>query len=341
MKKFFILSLVTLAFAACSNENDAVRPNKDTGDAITFRSVTQKTRATETDITNIKDFKVFGMWDGDFEFMYGVNVVRNAAAWEYAPASYWPVTGTPATELVDFYAFSPAGSLGVTTTFAATATTPLITYTVPVAENLQEDFLVAATPDQNSTNNPVLVNFKHALSQAVFEARSALNDVLFNVEAIEITNLKYKADLDLSATTLAWSNPDAAIQNYPAALETIPVTYHPTDYTRLSGPNDGLMLLPQTLVGTGADSDTDNVPDDAATGNYLVVTYGVNLASSGVAVVPAGTKAYLPIAAAPTLSAGFEMGKKYVFQLDMSTGLTPITFTVNLVEAWDEEIVEL
>jgi hypothetical protein len=343
MKKLFILPIAAaaVAFAGCSNENDGASQPVGT-DAIAFRSVIQKSRATETDVNNIRDFKVFGVWGTNTDFMKGVNVVRNVAAWEYAPTSYWPETGD-----VDFYAFSPAGSLSVqSTTFdidiAPTTPTPIITYSVPTGANLQEDFLVAVTPNQTSADSPVLIDFKHALSQAVFEARSTLKDVLFNVEAIEITNLLQQADLYLSTAPLEWSNPASVKQDYSAALQTIPVTYHAANYTRLSGPNDGLMLLPQEgLTGLGTDTTpADGVPDDAAdTGNYLVVTYGVNLASSGVAIVPAGKKVYIPIASAPTLASGFEPGKKYLFQLDMSTGLKPITFTVHDVDDWEPETV--
>ena len=342
MKKLFIIAAVAAGAMACSNDKAVNEASKAQGNAIGFRSVTQKnTRATEIDITNIKDFKAFGFWSGDFKFMHNVNVVRNTSgAWEYSPLRYWPSTGTPANDLVDFYAYSPAGSRGVTTVFAETATDPVITYTVPTAAGLQEDFLVAAAVDQNSTNVPVLVNFKHALSQLVFEARSGLDGAIFNIENIEITTLKYKADLDLSAATLAWSNVDAGISDFSAALATLPVIYNTdlTKFSRISGPNDGLMVLPQTLaLGTGTDTTpADGIPDDIAAAHYLVVTYSAELASNNLEIVPAGTKVYMPIQAAVP-GGGFLMGKKYIFQLTMSTGLTPIVFNVNAVEAWDPD----
>lgn len=355
MKKLFVFAVAAATvLAGCSNDKQVEGKGPGAGNGIDFRPVTKKnTRATEIDATNIRDFKAFGFWSGSYEFMYDVNVVRgDGDTWSYAPLRYWPSTGTPANDNIDFYAYSPAGSRGVVVAdmFAMTDTDPVISYVVPTAAGLQEDFLVATKAAQNKSvaAGTVELLFDHALTQAVFEARSVVQDVIFNVSAIEITGMQTNGELDLSTyATTGWDLSTApAYDVYSAPIATLPIIYNnttPAVYTRISGPNDGLIILPQPLtkLGDGVDADKNNIPDDYeadAETIYLVVTYSAQL-NSGAVIVPAGTKVYLKLSSVPNTE--FEMGKKYIFQLDMSTGLTPIVFNVVGVNDWVNETVTL
>lgn len=360
MKKLFLFAaLAVAAMTGCSDDKQVGEKGQVPGNEIGFRSVTKKnsdpnSRATEVDITNIRDFKVFGFWNNSFDFMYDVNVVRgDGSTWSYSPLRYWPMTGD-----VDFYAYSPAGSRGIVGNdmFTVTDTDPVISYVVPAANALQEDFLVTAAKTQNKDTNggEVQLTFDHALSQLVFEARSAVQDVVFNVSAIEITGMQTTGEIDLGNIASGWTLDADAISNYSAPINTLPIIYNSdaTKFTRITGPNDGLMIMPQELtprLGDGTDltgggamlDEPNNIPDDYEADPetiYLVVTYSAQL-NSGVVIVPAGTKVYLPLTNVPGQE--FVMGKKYIFQLSMSTGLTPIVFKVLGVTDWDDEEVSL
>lgn len=337
MKKTLTLAIFALAASTACSDLRYNEINDSNRQALTFRTVTEKSsRATETDATNIKDFRIFGLWDSSYDFMYKVDVVREAGdAWTYAPLRYWPETGIAANNKVDFYAYSPAGSRGLTTVFAKTATSPVVGYAVPAAAHLQEDFLVSIAAQQDKSNNPVQLIFKHALSQAVFQARSSLVDVVFHISDIKFTNMLSAGNLDLSNVAAGWQGIATSV-TYTAPITEVPIMKYATDpdrYTTLSGPNDGMMLMPQVLTpGDGVDADADGIPDDIATAQYLVLTYTARLVS-GTEIVPS-TKAYIPLTGIP---GGDElvMGKKYTFQITLTTGLTPIVFTVTSVEPWE------
>lgn len=352
MKKLFIFAVAAAMLVGCNNDDQTGSATTD-GNAVGFRPViTKNTRATEATAANIKDFKAFGAWTGSvapantFDFMYGTNVVRGTGStWTYSPLAYWPATGT-----VDFYAFSPAGSRGIVSVFDIVDADPIIEYAVPTDKALQEDFLVAKAEglDKEDHTGEVQLTFDHALAQLVFQARSALKDVVFNIEAIEITGLQTNGELDLSDVASGWdlaTNVTPAFADYSAPIFTTQVNYtaSTTKYNNVTGPNDGLMVMPQTLTKLGNGTDTtpeDGIPDDYAadaTTIYLVVTYGAQQVNDGAQIVASGTKVYLPLTAA-ILNGEFLMGKKYIFQLTMNTGITPVVFNVLGVNDWDVDI---
>lgn len=350
MKKLFLTAAVAaMALASCSNDQEIASGDKDAnGQEIGFRTMTQKTRATETTTLNITDFKVSGFWSettaGTPDFMYGTNVVRKGTSWEYSPLRYWPTTGD-----VKFYAYSPAGSASATN-FATTATTPEIEYVVSNVTAMQEDFLVASTAAL--TSGTVELTFKHALSQVVVEAQSAVQDVTFEITSVELTNLESAGKLDLSASPLVWAAPAvAAPLTYSAALLPVTVGYDgdPTTFQAVTGPNDGLMIRPQVFVaGDATDVDDavnsgspDGIPDDLTSGVFLIVTY--NSVAAPNTPLETGKKAYISLDLS-TLGTNvgtneFEMGVKYKFQLTLAGNMAPIAFSVTAVETWDPAVV--
>lgn len=361
MKKIFIIAAAAAMTATACSDKQIAGGNQNEENAIGFRPVTHKpTRAAETTIQNIKDFKVFGLWNGSYDFMYSVGVIRgDGSTWSYAPVRYWPSTGD-----VDFYAYSPAGSRGIVHSemFPRTSSVaPVIPFTVSPDNVLQEDFLVTAAPAKNKSNTggQVQLNFAHALSQLVFEVRNAVRDVNFEITDIVVTGLCTDGEINMllvpqsgrwnEVTVPVWTiTNNNVVSDFAAPINIISVPYEPqaAKYTRLSGPNDGLMVLPQEFSnsGNGSDADGNGIPDDYEadnTKNYLKVTYGVKLNDGSVEIVPAGTTIYLSFNG---LLSGFEIGKKYIFQIDLTgsaVSLDPIDFTVSGVTDWTEETVDM
>ncbi len=253
------------------------------GGEIGFRSVVEKTRAVETDQTNIADFRVSALWvrdaaASDYEpaFMDGVRVVRQPdAAWTYSPVRYWPPVGT-----VDFFGHSPANSSGVEGFEVAGPDYDRISveYNVTTDPLRQEDFMVASALGR--TASPVVMDFRHALSQIEFRVRCSAIGVTFRVRQIELCNLDRAGLLTGAATApgaaemdWTWSRntapeeksatygvhlPQPVAVSYPASASGVP------DYVSLTDPSVGnLMILPQQVsIGTGelytqADIDAD------------------------------------------------------------------------------------
>jgi len=287
-KKNFLksaLAVCIIALAGCSKSEELTSAEEtvDSGKVISFRTVTNKTRATAQDGENIKDFTVFAnYYDNDatnFALMAGINVTRgfndgatdNGTKWSYAPAKYWPIDG----ETVDFLAFSPAGSRNVTQLTAVSKkpsetryTEFTIGYTVPLketdiltsaADKEPEDFLIASNSiaKASQTTSAVQLTFWHALSMVRFQVKNENTSVVYTIEKLELCNFAnsatytgkvYEAKPAGEITTKTPGTMDKTyIANLPANGVSVP---HTADYVDLLPANQGLMLLPQT--GTSA-----------------------------------------------------------------------------------------
>lgn len=337
MKKVILLAAVAVAaLSSCSKDNAVETKSAADGNVVAFRTVTEKTKATAVDSENIGTFRVsalntpaVGAAPTAFNYMDGVSVTRdiNASTWSYAPAKYWPTDGTD----VDFYAYSPAGSVNVSS-FVSDGTKAEITYVVPTNASAdtksQEDFLVAIAKAKNYSNsNPsMLFSFKHALSMATFSATNANAEVTVNITAIELVNLSVEETIDLAAATPAWTATGAKTNTYNVALPATGVSVLPNTSTAtgLISANEGVMIMPQESVSGGTSGNAE--PADFATKSYVVITY-VMTDASGTVLNPSNGKKYL------ALDHTFVMGKKYNFKFAFDT-LNTVVFGVQEVEGW-------
>lgn len=286
-----LLLFAGLLFSACSDSTTSNRPEEQP--TIGFRGLAQKTRALETNQTNIADFRVWAPWArnasaNDYEpaFMEGLRVERQTGdVWAYSPVRYWPTLGT-----VDFFAYSPANSQGVHD-FALQGSVydnVKLSYDVTTDPLLQEDFLVASALDESSS--PVVMDFRHMLSQIEFRVRSTAIGVTFRVRQIQLHNLDRAGELTgivptPGATEVDWSwsmNTAAAEKNatydiylpqsveasYPAGASSLPPFVSLTD-TQVGN----LMILPQVAtIGTGelyTQADINADPNDGITQGLL------------------------------------------------------------------------
>jgi hypothetical protein len=262
-----MLALSGLLLASCSGQYTPEGGVER--EEIGFRSVTEKTRAVQTDEANIADFRVRAVWErgaGDFvpAFMDGVKVERQGQAWTYSPLSYWPAGGE-----VDFFGYSPAGSKGVRSfSVDGVAYNRVVLEYDATSDNLmQEDFMVASA--LGKTSSPVLMNFRHMLSQVEFRVRSSAPGVTFRVRSIELHNLDRTGTLTGTVPTAgagemqwAWSGNTAATEKretyavylpqpfeaaYPASATEVPA------FVSLTNPSVGnMMILPQQVtIGSG------------------------------------------------------------------------------------------
>lgn len=391
-KRLLPFAAMAAILASCSSEN-VLETNPDpTGQALSFSIAVGHTRATETTIGNLGDFKVVakgvhphggvydnfligtttdGKIDGEIAQRKGTNQIweldrkvywptsiDNALFWAYTCAQTSNKTILPAEctfnfenseKSVQLNNFSPAKS-----DLTATASDGLW-----ADGRNQVDLLVAFTQAQRNNGSTVTLNFNHALSQMDIKATSKKKDNekdhrIVYIKGAWIINTKDKANL-ISGYT--WDNATMKATNSPEwknhtfkedsqAFSAYGSFYK--QFKTLDDSSDNLNLLDQTLMlipqeitawdkkeinesnknksyilllcrvelkhagATHTDTPTDSNNDDdiAIKDNYHYhQMFPVNKSKKfvegeyGFACVPVETT--------------FEMGKKYIFNLDI------------------------
>jgi hypothetical protein len=201
-----------------------------------------------------------------------------------------------------------------------------------------------------------------------FEARNTAKNTLYTIEKIELVNLRYQGELDISGDftedNVYWAT-DYITANYTLGLPSdghgkYEVTISPAgskgEYTSLTGPGDQLPVLPQGVrVGSRASckleaGEQPNEPGIIVTFRAFTLNYEV---------YPSGSRVYFPLPAlykSPDYSGkpdiddsrianknafAFQMGKRYIFRLDLDDGGYPklVSFMLDNIP-WKEVPIE-
>ncbi len=337
-KTLFFAALAAVAVLSGCQKEQAGNGETGNGKAIGFRTLTEKTRASVVDGNNIGSFKVSAI-AGTEIYMDGINVTREpngSATWTYNPIKYWPASGT-----VDFYAYSPAGSVNVNS-ITTTATSSTIAYTVPEltppAGKIAEDFLVAVNKGASGPG-AVALTFEHALSNIEYAARNISEGATYHITSLALINIANEGTIDLTVSPLTWNTTgtkDRVCIYAPVAGGGISVLPKGPSaaYVNLYQPGEGIMVLPQTITpGSGIDANNDGTPEDSATAGKGYVRIGYSVTDQVGDVIRPSMIAYYP------LDITFEPTKRYQFQFTLGNtsgpaGLNPITFTVSTVNGW-------
>lgn len=380
-------AIAAIMATSCSKE-EVMDINYDPdGKAITFTAGVGHSRAVETTVNNLGDFKVVakgvhphgGVYDS---YLIGSSAGGDTARRELSSNTwllnhnvYWPTSIDNA--LFWAYTFSQANGkdksdilpTGVTFGFDATASKPTISNFTPAHADLtttqsagywndgdqQTDMLIAFTQQERSTNaSNVALNFTHALCQVDIKAKSdgklASDNRIVKIKGAWIVNtvnknnfsagFSWNAETKKATITPSWST-DASTATvvdgfsaYGSFYKTPIVlgkTYAETPKALLGS---SLMIIPQTTTAwtkkaddkTGAyilllcrvelehpgttHTGSDNIDDVGIHGtNHYHQQFPVNeenkfdASEYGFVCVPLGTK--------------WEMGKKYVYTLDI------------------------
>ena len=265
-KKVLLAALSALALAACVND-ETIEMNP--GNAVGFRASTENsTRAAVTTSNTLQDFKVWGYYKENdnseyTSFMEGQVVSKAGNEWVYSPIRFWPSWGE-----VDFYSVSPTD---VTTNITKDAQ-QIVDYTVDPDPSKQIDLLYAVNmgcDDINPGSDGVAVNFRHALSQVVFKAKTVNPSIEVEIESITLNNIVGKGTFTFpkeTTTALGTLNTyeeameDETFGTWALSTNAMELIYPtiklntktvPTDGTSidLTTADDGaLLLLPQILA---------------------------------------------------------------------------------------------
>lgn len=361
MKKILFSVAMALVLVSCSRD-EVIEINRDS-DEIRFGVVTDAaTRAADVYCNNNLPgaFTVYADYDGKPYIDADVIKYQNSKWENTSGVRYWPAGE------VTFYAHVNSDGKFTGTDFTANPNVaPQIKdYTVPTTVAEQKDLLYAV---KTQSKSQVTLNFRHALSQIVFQAKNTNANLYVEIRGVTICKLG-----DKNTFTYPTADTDDNIVNHNGAEEKItyndswgtwadltggntayPVTFLTAvpvpvgnDAKSLTNTNDtdkefssnAMLLLPQTTTAW----DPKKGKPAAQKGTYFLVDCKIcNVAGDDYAtsdVVLWEGPAAIPVAF------NWEQGKKYIYTFVFGDGnggydpnpddptpvLLPITFDVTV-----------
>lgn len=198
-------------FASCSNDSLVSDTAPASDPQIKFNtSMKNITRAVTTN-ENFTSFKVSAFEDGSTRAYFSdEEVTKSGSTWSSSNNLYWPKSG----KKLNFFAYSP--TLLTPTTTSTEITITGFNLSTSLAD--QTDILVAYEQQQynaSSSDNKVSLNFKHALSNIVINARNeTAGGYVVKVKGVRVGKVKPSGDFSFDGTNYTWSNYEGAPDNY-------------------------------------------------------------------------------------------------------------------------------
>ncbi len=347
MKKYFIGAAALLAFTACSND-ETVDLNQD-GNVISFavtannpsRVSTEDGQGVYCNNNKPKEFRVYAVYNSK-SYINGDLIKLNGSKYENQGGTrYWPSTGD-----VTFYALQNADM-----DWTNPATPQVKDFTVNPAVGSQVDFVYARKTQSKSANAPVTLNFRHALSQIVFEAINKNGHLDVVIDEVKIVNVAGTGtftfpaldtddnvvDHDQSSTTAianqgTWAL-QAANQSFAVAVPAGKQAVHGDNNTvKLTSENiatkeysaNAMLLLPHSGAATTAWNPSEGKATES-TKSYFLVKCSIRNVNDGTGIAKAGdvylwgnetSTAYVAI----PYSFAWEQGKKYTYTFTFDKG---------------------
>lgn len=341
MKKTVLIVPALLALAAVScTKSEVLESNSG---EIRFNVVANSaTKAADVYCNNNMpgEFMVYAVSDRK-TYIDGDRIVRNGSVWEnQSGVRYWPET------TVDFYAHVNAGD-----NFKWDASTaPVIKDFSPAADVAnQVDLLYAVKKGESKKDSPVQLNFRHALSQIVFNAKNTNANLYVEITGVKVANVGRSNTFTYPTTdtdskfvshdgtgTLpstgagSWAELTSGDASYEVDFNAVPVVGNnkPVDLTTANDSgkefnSQAMLLLPQTTTAWVPSKDS-NTPSESNTGSYFLIDCAIwNVAGTEVDKDTdvqlwgeGGNTKELSIPVAFT----WEQGKKYIYTLVFGQG---------------------
>lgn len=195
MKKILLLTAGMLLIAASCTKNEVVEVNQD-GNEIQYSVVANKaTKAADIycNINKPSEFTVYAESSDGKTYINGDKITSsdNGATWvNESGTRFWPNVLS-----LDFYAVVN-GTINWNVTAEGTAPAT-IDYEVPTTVSDQKDLLYAVKMKQKKgataeATEAVSLNFRHALSQIVFQAKNTNENLHVEISGVRIVNVANK-----------------------------------------------------------------------------------------------------------------------------------------------------
>lgn len=333
-----------LALASCSND-ELTSVNRD-GDEIAFSVVTNSaTRAADVYCNNNKPsgFEVWATYDGA-TYINGDQITynENNSKWENTSGTrYWP-DGE-----VSFFAHVNAGDA-----FNWNGGQPKIeNFTVETDVATQQDLLYAVKTASKGTDGKAELNFRHALSQIVFQAKNTNPNLYVEISGVSVCKVKNQGTFtyptDDTSDKVGEHNGSGSIdydnQNWgtwsTSGTQKYDVTFNPvalngnktaTAVSLTSANQTGkefngqaMLLLPQTSTKWDVGTNAATGKPENQTGTYFLVKcriYNVagNVVDTEKDVCLWGENGAENVAIPVALN--WEQGKKYIYTFVFGDG---------------------
>ena len=351
MKKIVSGIAVLMLLVSCSKE-EVIDVNHD-GDEITFDVVTNSaTRAADVYCNNNmpKEFYVSAISDG-MSYIDEDHIANENGSWvNKSGVRYWPATP------VDFYAYYNDNGSYQWSVAEGKAVAKFVNFTVNGSVAAQQDLIYAvktnqSKPGEDAANTPVALNFRHALSQIVFQAKNTNANLYVEISGVDVVNVgdtntftfpsvntdnnivdhegattDYPAGADGWGT---WAELTSGTASYAVAFDAVAVkgdntvvALTTTDDSEKPGEYNAntMLLLPQTTTAWDAESKLGET-----SGSYFLVNCIIKNVKDGSGV--AGDEdvylwgaANAPKKLAIPVTFNWEQGKKYIYTLVFGEG---------------------
>ena len=320
MKRKCILGLAGLmVLGACTN--DEVIDVKQTGSIDLRPLIENSTRATATTVANLGSFKV-DVLKGDET--YGAMTVTgsdNGTKWTTSPLTYWP---SNASQQLDFYAYAPTSTEGVTIDNTGKKIT---SYTPSTTVAAQKDLVIAYNTGTKTANEAsgVPLLFKHALSQIEVKAKCANANMKVEIIGVKVVSVAKDGTFTFpTATTQSGTGHELALGLWNTASSqktaymvrnSAPVELTKTAQSLMPSTSGTFMLIPQAITPW-------NKQNNATTaGSYISVLCRISNVSGDnetlIFPTTAGKYGFSAVAIGTTKSdKTWEPGKKYIYTLE-------------------------
>lgn len=315
MKKFLFGTAGLLLIAASCSKNEVVEVNQD-GNEIQFSVVANNaTKAADIYCNNNKpsEFTVFAESSDGKTYIDGDKIVSSDGGNTWVNQSgtrFWP-NGLS----VDFYAVVNGDIKWNVTAAEGTAPASIENFEVPTTVGDQKDLLYSVKKGLakgNTEADPVELNFRHALSQIVFQAKNTNPNLYVEVSGVSIVNVgntntfafpnantdnnmedtdhdgSFDHTINYSDNSWGkWNDLTSGSTVYPVNFETVKVegTNTVVDLTaNVMGENtvkdefnkNALLLLPQTSTAWNPETvPTPGVDGNASNGSYFLVNCAI------------------------------------------------------------------
>ena len=351
MKKIISGIAVLMLLVSCSKE-EVIDVNHD-GDEITFDVVTNSaTRAADVycNSNKPKEFYVSAISDG-MSYIDEDHIAYENGSWvNKSGVRYWPETA------VDFYAYYNDNNSYSWSVAEGKAVAKFVNFKVNDDVAAQQDLIYAvktnqSKPGEDAANTPVALNFRHALSQIVFQAKNTNANLYVEISGVDVVNVgntntftfpsvdtdnnivdhegenaDYPDDADGWGT---WAELTSGTASYAVAFDAVAVNGDNTVValtTTDDGAKDGefnantMLLLPQTTTAWDAESKLGDT-----TGSYFLVNCIIKNVKDGSGVagdddVYLWGAANAPKKLAIPVAFNWAQGKKYIYTLVFGEG---------------------
>lgn len=324
-KAFYMMAAAAIALSSCSSEETTDVAKSST---ITFRtSVGLNSRGAELTTDNLQEMWVSAFYQsngiGYFEDQKFTKETGGQSTFVPESPQYWQEGRT-----YEFVAISPAKEQWPVTP-AITKDNVTCTDLIPATTITDQKDLIIGAVDATSKNhntNGVELKLNHMLSQIQVKVKSDNEHIVYRIKGIRIVNVaKDKGTLTYTTTDnkASWNLNAGAKVTYSYTFPEVVVLDGKVNGKKesvLTGENGGAMIIPQDITSWDGNKVTTDAPYNG--GTYISLLLNVKAVKGKGYMYPAGAQgenSYGWVAVAVPNNK-WEIGNKYIYTLDMSTG---------------------